>query len=214
MDHFGSHFYVLELKGCKAFTKELVGDDDVKDAMEKSLENLHEEFSGLDWEHMRKRELGELFCDIGITYHPKHNQPLVGLWKLDCLEASFGAGGYLQGNIHNLNTLSLYGGLQAEMPSKRCKRTHIVFRSSYNLAYEATRRNSNMRDLFNEKEVYTMDENFLSDGDQVLSIYKNKACKMSYGIRDEFRIGYAALQATMDGMDELVRQQNIKFIIY
>jgi hypothetical protein len=30
---------------------------------------------------------------------------------LDCLEASYGAGGYLTGQIHTLNTLSMYGGL-------------------------------------------------------------------------------------------------------
>ena len=204
LDQFGSHFYVLEIKGCKAFTKEIVHEDTVKDAMQKALDNLREEFSGLDWEYMSNRRQGELFCDIGITYHAHDDEPLVGLWKLNCLEASFGAGGYLKGNIHNLNTLSLYGGLQSEMASERSKRTHILFRSSYNLAYEATRRNTNMRDLFKEKEVYTMDENFLSEANQVLSIFRDNASKTAYGVRDEFRVGYAAFDLIADEMDELV----------
>jgi hypothetical protein len=142
----------------------------LKDTMEKVLDNLHEEFSGLDWEYMSNRHCRELFCDVGVTYHPSDddNQRLVGLWRLDSLEASFGAGGYLRGNIHHLNTLSLYGGLQAEMAQSRCSRTHIVFRSSYNLAYEATRQANNARDLFKEKEVYKMDDNFLSDSEGIL----------------------------------------------
>jgi hypothetical protein len=211
LDHFGSHFYILEIKGCKAFTKEAVNSEtqELTDTMEKVLDNLHEEFSGLDWEYMSNRQLGELFCDIGITYHPNDlgGQRLVGLWRLDSLEASFGAGGYLRGNIHNLNTLSLYGGLQAEMARSRCNRTHIVFRSSYNLAYEATRQTNNSRDLFKEKEVYKIDDNFVSDSQGVLAIYKDTAPRKSYGVRDEFRVGYAALQKIADGVDELVRSR-------
>jgi hypothetical protein len=212
LDHFGSHFYILEVKGCKTFTKETAETaetEELKVTMEKVLDNLHEEFSGLDWGYMSNREYGELFCDIGITYHPKRydHQPLVGLWRLDSLEASFGAGGYLRGDIHNINTLSLYGGLQAEMGKDRCSRTHIVFRSSYNLAYEAIRQNNNARDFFKEKEVYKMDKSFLSDSKHILSIYKDTAPEKSYGVRDEFRVGYSALQEVLDGVDELVRSR-------
>lgn len=172
--------------------------------MKRALDNLHDEFSGLDWQYMSDRQLGELFCDIGITYHPEDVRPLVGLWKLDALEASFGAGGYLKGNLHNINTLSHYGGLQAEMGSQRFKRTHITFRSSYNLAYEVTRRSSNMRDLFKEKEVHRLDDKFMSDKDQIISVYRGKASQTSYGVRDEFRVGYAALTDLAEGIDELV----------
>jgi hypothetical protein len=178
--------------------------DGLKDMMVNVLDNLHEEFSGLDWEYMGKHHLGELFCDVGVTYHPNDDQPLVGLWRLDSLEASFGACGYLRGDIHHLNTLSLYGGLQAEMSKSRCSRTHIVFRSSYNLAYEVTRQTNNARDLFKEKEVYKLDDNFLWDSEGILKIYKDTAPKKSYGVRDEFRVGYAALQAIADGMDKEV----------
>jgi hypothetical protein len=202
---FGSHFYILEIKGCKGFTKQVVDDmEDVKDTMKRALDTLHDEFSGLDWPYMSDRMLGELFCDMGITYHPEDERPLVGLWKLDALEASFGAGGYRKGQLHNINTLSRYGGLQAEMGSPRFKRTHLTFRSSYNLAYEVTRRTSNARDLFKEKDVHRLQDNFLSDKDTTISAYQGKASETSYGVRDEFRVGYAALTDLAEGIDELV----------
>jgi hypothetical protein len=206
LNHFGSHFYVLEIKGCKALTKEVAGEEeeDVKDAMKRALYNLHEEYSGLDWNYMRDRQLGELFCDIGITYHPEATRPLVGLWKLDALESSFGSGGYLKGNLHNHNSLSRYGGLQAEMSNERFKRTHIVFRSSYNLAYEATRRNDNLRNVFKEKEVVRLHDNFMDDKDKVMSIFRGSCRETSYGVRDEFRVGYAAIGDLAEGMDDLV----------
>jgi hypothetical protein len=206
LDHFGSHFYVLEIKGCKALTKEVAGEEeeDVKDAMKRALDNLHEEYSGLDWKYMSDRDFGELFCDVGVTYHPEDSQPLVGLWKLDALESSFGAGGYLKGNLHNHNTLSCYGGLQAEMSNERFKRTHIVFRSSYNLAYEATRRDDNLRNVFKEKEVGMLHDNFFEDKDKVLSIFRGNASQTSYGVRDEFRVGYSTIVELAEGMDELV----------
>jgi hypothetical protein len=178
--------------------------EDVKDTMKRALDTLHDEFSGLDWPYMSDRMLGELFCDMGITYHPEDDRPLVGLWKLDALEASFGAGGYLKGQLHNINTLSRYGGLQAEMGSPRFKRTHLTFRSSYNLAYEVTRRTSNTRDLFKEKDVHRLDDKFMSDKDATISAYRGKASETSYGVRDEFRVGYAALTDLAEGIDELV----------
>lgn len=200
----------MEIKGCKAFTKEVRDDEDCVTTLEKVRQNLEDEYSALDWNYMSDREYGELFCDIGFTYHPQSNQPLVGLWKLDSLEASYGAGGYLNGNIHNINTLGLYGALQAEMASERSKRTHISFRSTYNLAYEATRRKNNARDLFKEKEVYKLDENFAYESERILFIYESNVVEKSYGVRDEIRVGYEALTGLQDiGLDDEVRTLSI-----
>jgi hypothetical protein len=114
---------VVEVKGGKHYTKTMGQEADLSD----SLDWLKSEFSGLDWDYMLDRDNGELLCDIGVTHHPEHSEPLVGLWRLDCLEASFGAGGYNRGNLHTLNTLNRYGGLQAEMGKTRAERTHIAF---------------------------------------------------------------------------------------
>jgi hypothetical protein len=78
---FGSHFFVLEIKGCKGLTKVIAnGKKTLRDCLGTALTNFQSEFSGLDWEYMMDRHEGELVCDIGITHHPKHSEPLVGLW--------------------------------------------------------------------------------------------------------------------------------------
>jgi hypothetical protein len=170
---------------------------------------LRREFSGLDWDYMQDRLCGELFCDLAITYHPKDPIPMVGLWKLAALEASYGRGGYLKGTIHNHNTLSFYGGLQAEMRSNISERSHISFRSSYSLNYEPTRLKSNSRSLFEEKDVYQMHENVFVTSERVLNIFTERAPKRSYGVRDEFRIGYAALTEVSRGLEAMVKLPHV-----
>ena len=132
-------------------SQEATPDISAKEAMK----NFKRLFTGLDWDYMNIPKYGQVLCDVGITIQPDHpEEELVGLWQLDCLKASYGAGGYLTGQIHTLNTLSMYGGLQVESPSWRSKETHLRFRSSYNLAYEATRQHNNSCNLFEEKEVF------------------------------------------------------------
>ncbi len=154
---------------------------------------------------MEDRTNGELICDIGITIQPVGRTPLVGLYRLDCLEASFGAGGFNSGNAHTLNTLGMFGGLQAESPSVRSRRTHVAFRSSYNLAYEATRQYDNKRNLFEEKEVFSRSTRFHEDIKSVKNIYTEIAAKSSYGVRDEFRVGGAALNQISECLHEVVK---------
>ncbi|KAI6137546.1 hypothetical protein BKA82DRAFT_4023816 [Pisolithus tinctorius] len=59
------------------------------------VDENHPVRSALDWSHMVDRANGELLVDLGISIHPTCDEKLVGLWRLDALEASFGAGGYL-----------------------------------------------------------------------------------------------------------------------
>lgn len=201
---FGSAFYVVEIKGCKAYTKEMMEDSPELDsddempvstgsALRCAVENLKSYYSALNWEYMFNRQHGELFLDIGITYTPAYRTPVIGLWKLESLEASYGAGGYGRGTRHTINTMGQYGGLQAEMPEHRKGRTHIVFRQSYNLTYEAVRRNDNSRDLFVAKDVYSLESRYLEHREKILKIYREKVPKKTYGVRDEFRVGGAAL---------------------
>jgi hypothetical protein len=200
---FGSDFCVLEMKGGKHRTKTTGFNAQI--CLQRCWVDFEREFSGLDWEYMKNQENGgELFCDIGITHHPNHPVPLVGLWRLDSLEASFGAAGYNMGTLHNLNTLSQYGGLQAEMSKTRCERTHIAFRSSYNLAYEVTRSLDNGRDLFKAGDAYSLHPDYLWDTNRVMDIYQNDASTKSFGVRDEFRVGGQTLDTLGTEMDSLV----------
>ena len=176
----------------------------LEESSKEALEAFKRLFAGLDWDYMLKRENGELICDIGVTVQPNQERPLVGLWRLDSLEASYGAGGYLSGNMHTLNTLSMYGGLQAETPSSRRRQTHVSFRSSYNLAYEATRQPDNSRNLFEEKEVFNRTRWFQDQLDKVLEIYGSKALNQSYGVRDEFRISGQGVYELMECVEDSV----------
>lgn len=148
--------------------------------MKKVLDNLKEELHSLDWSYMSNRMHGQLFLDLGITYHPKSDLPLVGLWRLDHLEALYGAGGYVLGNIHHHNTLSQYGGLQAEMSKRHSNQTHIIFRSSYNLAYEVTRRTNNSRDMFKDTDLFNLTDEYLNGKQSLIKILKETAPKKSF----------------------------------
>lgn len=154
---------------------------------------------------MADRDNGEFLLDIAVTIHPEHDEHLVGLWKLDSLEASFGAGGYKRGEIHHLNTLNLYGGLQAEAREAHRRRTHVLFRSAYCLVYETTRKFDNCRNLFSGKDAYHMSQRFVSDMENVLKILQNEAPTKGYGVRDEIRLGCQALEAVAETIDQTVR---------
>jgi hypothetical protein len=195
---------VVQIKGSKRLThlQEATLDISAKEAMK----NFKRSFTGLDWDYMNIPKYGQVLCDVGITIQPDHpKEELVGLWRLDCLEASYGAGGYLTGQIHTLNTLSMYGGLQAESPSWRSKEMHIRFRSSYNLAYEATRQHDNSRNLFEEKEVFNRGPWFQHELKSIKDIYEEKASEQSYGVRDEFRISGQAVNELIKCVDDSVR---------
>ncbi|KAF9230725.1 hypothetical protein BU15DRAFT_83272 [Melanogaster broomeanus] len=85
---FGSFFFVVEAKGIKLWTKSSADE-------KKPIQSLISEFPALDWNYMTNRRHGELMIDLGITFHPVWKEPLVGLWRLEQLEASFGASGFV-----------------------------------------------------------------------------------------------------------------------
>jgi hypothetical protein len=202
--HFGSFFFVVQIKGSKRLTHSQEETLDI--SAKEAFNNFQRSFPGLDWNYMNLPKNGQLLCDAGITIQPDNpEEELVGLWRLDSLEASYGAGGYLMGQIHTLNTLSMYGGMQAESPSWRSKETHIRFRSSYNLAYEATRQHDNSCDLFQEKEVFNRGPWFQHQINSVKEIYEEKACLQSYGVRDEFRISGLAINELIQCVHDSVR---------
>jgi hypothetical protein len=109
--------------------------------------------------------------------------------------------GFCSGSIHHLNTLSLYGGLQAEMSKKHMERSHVVFRSVYNLGYEVTRPLDNNRELFRDKDAYVLDPEYLYYIDQISDIYTKDASQKSFGVRDEVRIGGEAFLRVVNDLD-------------
>lgn len=200
LSQFGSFFFVVQVKGCKGLAH--VENNNLGDGMKIALERFKQSFPALDWEYMNNRKQGELFFDLGVTIHPNHSGPLVGLYRLDSLEASYGASGFNRGNLHTINTLGMFGGLQAETSRNSHQRTHILFRSSYPL-YEATRQKDNKRNLFQENNVYARTPGFYKEIKSVQDIF-DKAGTKSYGVRDEFRVGGATFELIQQCIDEVV----------
>ncbi|TFK59822.1 hypothetical protein BDN72DRAFT_943116 [Pluteus cervinus] len=217
LDLYGSMFFVVQLKGSKGFSKVAQPlDENLGETLGSALDRFRDEFDGLDWEYMENRSNGELVCDVGLTFTPVSDEPLVGLWRLDSTKASYQAGGYLQGNTHNLNTLHLYGGVQAEMSKERRLRTHISFRQSYNLAYEVIRQKDNSRDLFSTEDLYNGAQRVTKDINGIEKVYKQEASTRTYGVREEIRLGGLALGEMMnvidDAVEELLASQPILWI--
>ncbi|KAG2029786.1 hypothetical protein BDR03DRAFT_975545, partial [Suillus americanus] len=198
---FGSCFFVLEGKGIKLITK-----DGQRGRFPGPEEALLHNLPDLDWNHMMDRTHGELLVDVGISFTPcSSDVPVVGLWRLDALEPSFGAGGYNKGQLHHYNTLSRYGALQAEMQRERCQQTHVAFQSAYNLYYEAVRTTNNQKTSSNY-----MTECF--NIERVLTGSKGK----TYGMQDKYRTsGKAArliLESVMSMAEEYLRSDPVLWI--
>ncbi|KAF9218411.1 hypothetical protein BS17DRAFT_871358 [Gyrodon lividus] len=185
---FGSFFFLVEAKGIKLWTKSSA-------VQKRPLQSLTSEFPALDWDHMTDRRHGELLLDLGITFHPICKEPLVGLWRLEQLKASFGASGFVRGNVHHTCTLGRYGGIQAEMAQERTWQTHICFRNAYNLAYEAVRPNDNCPTFVLDSDAYACNPQFMQECHLAIEMYEGKAKERSYGIRDKYRLsGFAAIE--------------------
>ncbi|KAG6846775.1 hypothetical protein H0H93_011953, partial [Arthromyces matolae] len=206
LDHFGSSFFVFEVKGSQKHTKNLeTPEQDFNQSLSQSIRDFRAQFSCLDWEYMEDRTNGELLCDVGVTINAQYPEPLVGLWRLDWLEGSYGKAGYQSGEIHHLNTLSYYGALAAEQPAERAQRSHVQYRCSYNLAYEVVRSNDNSRNLFLEKDLYNLDKAFLKDSKKVQELYRGDPKDQHYGVRDEYRISGSALRHLEEFIDPMTK---------
>ena len=194
---YGSFFFVLECKGIKLWTKTSLHDDPMT-----PIDALLNGIPAFDWKHMVNRENGELLVDLGIAIHPAGEQKLVRLWRLDALEASFGAGGYLRGNIHHACTLGRYGGIQAEMAQERGRQTHIAFRSSYNLAYELVRPNDNLPTFVMDRDAYAVNNVFMEECMEAINIYSGQGKERSYGVRDEYRMSGMAMEEILEDLPQ------------
>ncbi|KAG2062490.1 hypothetical protein BDR04DRAFT_1165132 [Suillus decipiens] len=87
---YGCPLFILEGKGIKLLTK-----DGQRGCFSGPEEALCCNLPDLDWPYMINWRHGELLVDVGISFTPySPDVPVVGVWRLDALEASFGAGGY------------------------------------------------------------------------------------------------------------------------
>ncbi|KAI0737445.1 hypothetical protein C8Q80DRAFT_1276446 [Daedaleopsis nitida] len=184
---FGSFFFVLDLKNYKLATRM---------PLSRITHNstpwtlLKEACPRLALNHMLDRANGELSVDIVFAFHPNHattmEHPVVGLWRLDVLDSSFGAAEFTRGKQHNIALLNRYGAIQAHMALKRSRVTHAVSRSAYNLTYEVIRPPTIV--LQSLKKTFSGPE-------------KNS----TYGVRDEYRVGGQTMQMIFDNASSLAK---------
>lgn len=205
---FLSFFAVIQIKGFKALTHSQ--DTTLSDCFKNSIEKMKRGFPTLDWDNLMDRRQGELYYDVGVTVQPRTDKqnPLTGLWRLDSLEASLGASGFSSGQLHTINTMSLCGGVQAEMLPQRKWRTHISFVSAYNLAWELIRPKNNERTLFEEKKVYQRSESFHEEVENVQKVLED-AEEKSLGLRYEIRVGGATLGSLGQILDGKVSKDEL-----
>ncbi|KIJ57760.1 hypothetical protein HYDPIDRAFT_34815 [Hydnomerulius pinastri MD-312] len=192
---FGSFFFVLEGKGLKLLTKD--GQDGVHESPEIALRR---NLSCLDWDYMLDHKNGELLVDVGISFTPNSpSKSVTGLWRLDTLEESYGAAGFNRGTIHHQCMLSRYGALQAEMNQERALQTHIAFRSTYNLYYEAVRTANNIAIFAKDNEAYNITPAYMAECKKAIKVF-HEAKRKTYGVRDEYRVSGQAAQVLLNNI--------------
>ncbi|KAI0323641.1 hypothetical protein GY45DRAFT_1264276 [Cubamyces sp. BRFM 1775] len=203
---YGSFYFVLDAKNLKLQTRMSLHDIHEHSSPWSQLKLCH---PSLDFDYMVNRQNGELHIDIAYSFTPNPDTTsthLVGLWRLDILEDSFGAGGYTKGTLHNIATLSRYGALQAPMSRERSQLSHVVFRSAYNLQYEPIRSSDNLPYFAKDGDAYETNETYHAECNRRLSLFRGNAQNTTYGVRDEYRIGGQALLSFLQGWQDKTRQ--------
>lgn len=196
---YGSFFFVVEGKGIKLLTKDGQG-------VHLSPEiALRENISCLDWDHMLERKNGELLVDIGVSFTPISREPIVGLWRLDMLEDSYAAGGFNRGTMHHHCMLYNYGAMQAEMPQDRALQTHVAFRNTYNLYYEAVQPSNNNPVFLKDSDAYSLKKSYGKECFALVKIFR-KVKHKTYGVRDEYRVSGQAAQVLLREIIPQVRK--------
>ena len=193
---FASHYFIIEAKGIKHHTNCVIGEDDIN-----PYESLCQKFPYLDFEYMKKRENGQMVMDLGLGFHPigEDDEPLVCLWDLSKLDDSYKAAGMHKGTVHHTNTMSDYGGRQAEMAQVRASLVQICFRSTYGLYYEPVRRVRGGKISFcDDVDVYNTNVTFMKSCSDYIKMLNGGRTK-SYGARDKIRgSGMAICQVLKD----------------
>jgi hypothetical protein len=187
---FGSFFVVADGRGMKVATKQSVSQGISSGDTHPTFEQIKISFPDLDWDRMLDRNHGELYLDVGISYHSNTRTPLTGLWRIPSLQTSFFKMDSLAPTIHPLGTLGFYGGIKAEMSAKSKKNRHIISRISYCLAFETIRSPGKEEYLCSDKDIVGRTQKFLDSVKSWSELFLS-AQSRSYGVRDEVR-GVAA----------------------
>lgn len=203
---FGSCFIVADSRGMKLATKQCVPEGASRRSYSTDFKLVQDIFSDLCWDQMLNRDKGELYLDMGVSFHSRYKDPLVGLWRLPSLRDSFDSMGTKKGTVHHLNTLGFYGGIKAEMQLKRKQETHLVSRINYCLAFELVRNPGNAEYLCGDKDMINRSKKFVGACKSWMELFLSGSTR-SFGVRDEIR-GLA--HTILDHLPNAVEQASTK----
>ena len=200
LSRFGSFFFVLDARGIKTLTKQHNSDMN-------AFQILQTVVPSLDWDHMVDRKNGELYLDLGISFHPINTlEPMVGLWRLSSLRPSYALMGYSKRNSkeYSHNTMQDYGGIKAETSNSTKDHTHIVKRISYNLHFEAVRKPGERDYVSKLDDMIRCNQKYVDSCKCWIQLLE-AAESHSYGVRDELRAGAHVVTHLLPVVIEKVR---------
>ena len=109
---FESYYLLMEAKGIRLHTNCIINEGVLN-----PYEVLCQQVPYLDFKHYKQWENGQMFMDLGFSFHPTgvDDTPLVCLLDLAKVAQSYAAAGMQKGTIHHTNTMAGYGEQQSEM---------------------------------------------------------------------------------------------------
>jgi hypothetical protein len=206
LSRFGSFFFVLDTRGIKTLTKQHISEKN-------AFQTLQSLVPSLDWTHMMDRKYGELYLDLGVSFHPIFtSEPMVGLWRLSSLRSSYSLMGHSKKNFKEFhhNTMQDYGGMKAQTSDKIREHTHISKRISYNLHFEAVRHPGQQDYISTLGDAIRCNQKYVEGCQRWVKVLEEGE-KHSYGVRDELR---ASAHVVNELLPKVMKRVRLSSFIY
>jgi hypothetical protein len=206
LSRFGSFFFVLDARGIKMLTKQHISEKN-------AFQTLQTLVPSLDWVHMMDRKNGELYLDLGVSFHPINtSEPMVGLWRLSSLRSSYSLMGHSKKNFKEFhhNTMQDYGGMKAQTSDKIREHTHISKRISYNLHFEAVRHPGQQDYISTLGDAIRCNQKYVEGCQRWVKVLEEGE-KHSYGVRDELR---ASAHVVNELLPKVMKRVRLSSFIY
>jgi hypothetical protein len=162
----------------------------------------------LDTHFMENPDNASVVVDVATAYKLRRHPPqstVVGLWDARYLSNKAALGGFSANTIHHFGMLGHYASMKVNMKKGggRQELTHIISRMCYLQVYEADRKHKNKREMISDQSAYDNNHTYKTYTERMQNIGKELEL-LSYGVRDEIRIGIGALDPFIDCIDSLV----------
>ncbi|KIJ30148.1 hypothetical protein M422DRAFT_268392 [Sphaerobolus stellatus SS14] len=175
------------------------------------FEVLADVIPALDFDYMSNPENGECVIDLGISASPEADQPMVGLWNLTKVNASFAQAGTNTPHLFNVGTLADYGAVSAENPINRASVIQMRYCMAYNLIFEIVHGNIQFPE---NSDAYAAIGTFHAPINQIINLYTD-AKQSSYGVRDELQASIQTVKALLPvAKQKMAAYVNAKIVIW